>query len=161
MPKSLRLSFLQQLHTAQGHLGKQRLLAAVRQPAYWPGWPTDVNRFYSTCPRCASFTRGNVPHRTPLRPIIPGEKWEVISVDIAGPFPSCNSYLYILAVQDLFSKFVLLCPLKRITAEAVADFQVNRVFMLFGYPAVILSDQGRQFDGHLLRSICEHSQSAL
>jgi hypothetical protein len=38
MPKSLRLSFLQQLHTAQGHLGKQRLLAAVRQRAYWPGW---------------------------------------------------------------------------------------------------------------------------
>ncbi len=155
MPKSLRANFLRELHVAQSHLGRKRLQAAVRLRAYWPGWSQSVNDLFKRCPQCASFKRGKLEPRTPLRPIVAGDKWEVISIDIAGPFPTCRNYRYILAVQDLFSKYVLLCPLKQITAEAVADFLVHQVFKIFAYPAVILSDQGKQFDGHLFHAICD------
>ena len=49
IPKPLRMQFVQQLHVAQGHLGKQRLQQAVRQRAYWPGWTSTIDRLYRTC----------------------------------------------------------------------------------------------------------------
>ena len=157
IPKPHQAQFLKDYHIAHGHLGKQRLKAAIQQRAYWPGWSSAIDRLYRSCLECCAFKRGLPAAQTELRPILAGDKMEIISVDLAGPFPASkpDGFKYILAVQDMFTKFIFLFPLQRITAEAVAEILVNRIFMTHSFVHTILSDQGLQFDCQLLKSICE------
>ena len=77
-------------------------------------------------------------------------------MDISGPFPvSDDGYRYILSVQCLFSKFVKAYPMVRQTAQEVADCIFSNLFLRFGFPAAILSDQGKQFDSDLFRGLCD------
>lgn len=77
-------------------------------------------------------------------------------MDISGPFPvSTEGYKYILSAQCLFSKWVQSFPLRRQTANEVADCLFKNLFLQLGFPSVILSDQGKQFDGELFKLLCE------
>jgi hypothetical protein len=155
MPPALRHSFLQQLHVNLGHLGRRRLETAVRQRAYWPGWLNDVKLVYKHCQQCNAYVRGKPAHVTPLKPIVAGDVWEVIAIDISGPFPSSNGYKAILSVQDMFSKWVQVFPLRTQTAAEVAKCLFTKLFPTTGFPAKILSDQGKNFDSELMHSLCK------
>jgi transposase InsO family protein len=92
-----------------------------------------------------------------MRPILAGDVWEVISIDISGPYVASNGYLYILSIQDLFSKFVQAFPMRNQTASEVATILFHNLFNRFGYPAHIISDQGKQFDGELFHELCRYA----
>ena len=90
-----------------------------------------------------------------MKPIIAGDVWETISIDISGPYPPSHGFVYILSVQCLFSKFVQAFPMRKQTAIEVASILFGNLFTKFGFPAHIISDQGRQFDGELFHQLCK------
>jgi Integrase zinc binding domain len=155
IPRPIRKQFLYQLHLDGGHLGRQCLEAAVRQRAYWPGWSSDIQALYRQCPKCNSYKKGTLPHTVPMKPIIAGDVWETISIDISGPYPPSHGFVYILSVQCLFSKFVQAFPMRKQTAIEVALILFGNLFTRFGFPAHIISDQGHQFDGELFHQLCK------
>jgi hypothetical protein len=53
-----------------------------------------------------------------------------------------NEYKFVLVYQDHLSKFVILRPLKRKTAEEVVE-QFQDIFCLLGAPLILQSDNGR------------------
>ena len=53
-------------------------------------------------------------------------------------------YNYLLVYQDHLTKFVVLRPLQRKTAEEVAFF-LFEIFCLFGPPHILQSDNGKEF----------------
>lgn len=55
-----------------------------------------------------------------------------------------GEYKFILNYQDHLKKFVILRPLKRKTADAVADVLLD-IFCIFGAPNILHSDNGREF----------------
>lgn len=55
--------------------------------------------------------------------------------------------------MDHFSGYLLAFPLKKQDASTVAEVLVNNVFMKFGIPEAILSDQGKNFMSSLLEEI--------
>lgn len=72
--------------------------------------------------------------------------WEMISVDFLGPYTrsrSGNTYAFV--VTDIFSKFTLIQVMRDAKTSAVTTFLENNVFLLFGVPAVVISDNGPQF----------------
>jgi transposase InsO family protein len=48
-------------------------------------------------------------------------------------------------VTDSFTKFVRTCPMRAATAKAVISFLEENIFLLFGVPEIIISDNGSQF----------------
>src|SRR5208282_3763208 len=105
VPRALRDEFIMIVHSGVGvsHIGRTRTELAIRQRAYWIGWTSDVRRVLSACERCVRYKRGKLPHRTPLRPIVSGEPWELVSIDITGPHPtSREGFSWILTLQDHF-----------------------------------------------------------
>ena len=81
---------------------------------------------------------GNHWHSTPA--------FEKISMDIVGPPPEKKSgNLYILTIQDNFTKYSLAIPLSNHQASAKEDVSVKNFFCIFGSPKVVLTDQGRDF----------------
>lgn len=65
-----------------------------------------------------------------------------------------TTFRYIMCVKDHFSRFCWLFPLARKTARAVAD-TLRLIFVLFGAPKRLQSDNGGEFIGPEVSELCE------
>ena len=61
---------------------------------------------------------------------------------------------YVLVIVDCFSRMDGVCLLPIKMAVAVADAFFQLIICQFGMPAVIHSDQGREFENHLMQELC-------
>ena len=73
-------------------------------------------------------------------------------LDVCDPTP--DGYRYILVIADYFSKWTEAFPIKNKCADTVADVLVKKIILRFGMPLVIHSDQGREFENGLMKSLC-------
>jgi len=63
-----------------------------------------------------------------------------------------RDYKFICVYQDHLTKFVILRPLKHKSAEAVANVLLD-IFTLFGVPAILQSDNGREFVNKIISEL--------
>ena len=72
---------------------------------------------------------------------------ECIGIDIMGPLP--------ITEKGNFSKWTEAYPLPDHTAQTVADTLVCEFICRFETPTRIHTDQGREFESHLFKHMCE------
>ena len=65
-----------------------------------------------------------------------------------------GEFSYIMVYQDNMTKYCQLRPLVNKTAQAVVENLVE-IFCIFGSPAILHSDNGREFDNDLMRQLSE------
>ena len=119
-----------------------------------PGRKTQI-RFCKRCEPCNEYHRGKLRHTGPLQPIIAGASYERWYIDLTGPHPrSERGHTYILTCVDAFTKWAEAFPLRSKEAEPVAKVLVEQVFCRFGSPVSLLSDQGKEVDGNVMRHVC-------
>lgn len=157
IPKEKRAELLKQCHDAptSGHLGVFKTYHRLATKYYWPKMRADVTRYVRKCTTCL--------RSKPEQRASPGDMgghfqvskpWEVLSIDLVGPLPqSKKGYCYILVVCDLFSKFSMCYPLRKANATKVVEHLENDVFLLFGVPKKIISDNGVQFKSREYRQL--------
>ena len=91
----------------------------------------------------------------PLGNIPTSHSWDRIAMDILDVCdPTLDGYRYILVIADYFSKWTEAFPIKDKCADTVADVVVNKIILRFRMPLVIHSDQGREFENRLMKSLC-------
>ena len=73
-------------------------------------------------------------------------------LDVCDPTP--EGHRYILLMADYFSKWTEAFPMKNKCADTVANILVEHIKLRFGMPMVIHSDQGREFENGLMKSLC-------
>jgi transposase InsO family protein/predicted aspartyl protease len=158
VPYSLREEMFRAVHEGMtgGHMGRTRTEDQLQRRAYWPGWTSDVRHFLKRCQPCARYQRGGVPRITPLKPMVAGDVWERVSIDITGPHPrSRRGNIYLLTVVDHFSKWSDAFPLPNHNATTVARTLFDRVIAVFGPPLQLLSDRGAEFESSLMQEFCK------
>lgn len=85
-----------------------------------------------------------------------GVPMERVHLDFLGPLPeSTAGNSNILVMVDQFTKWVECIALPSQTAEVTARAAVNEFFTRFGFPFNIFTDQGRNFESRLFKSICD------
>lgn len=156
VPKQLRRRVLEDMHDlpTSGHMGVFKTYSRLCERYFWPRSRSDVARYIKHCSVClrhkndskkpAGLMLSHYPNAT--RP------WELISSDLIGPLPKSkkgNSYIFV--VTDYFSKFCLTFPLRKATSAAVCKVLEENVFLLFGVPRVIISDNGPQYKKEYLK----------
>jgi len=57
--------------------------------------------------------------------------------------------------MDGFSKWAEAFAVKHHDAETIATLLVEQVFCRYGAPLSLLTDQGKDVDGNLMRAVCE------
>lgn len=159
IPESMRRRCMELCHDDifAGHLGRDKSITRLRQTFWWPDWHSHITNHVSTCEKC-NRTRPELPKTArggDLEPIVVGDVWETIGIDILGPLPITkkNKYKYVLMIIDYVSKFPFAIPLRQITAPAVARALVEKVFTTFGVPQKIISDRGQPFISKLQLAI--------
>lgn len=157
VPFKFRGQFIELAHTNMtgGHLGRKRTEAQVQRRGYWPGWSEDVRRHLRSCGPCAQYHRGPPPRLAKLKPMLVGEPFERVSIDITGPHPrSAKGHVFILTLMDHFTKWAEAVPLRNHTASTVARALMVNVFSRFGVPLQLLSDRGPEFESELFAELC-------
>lgn len=149
VPNYAREAILRKLHDVPtaGHLGFFKTLHRVREKYFWPKMSNEVLVYVNNCDRCKAI---KYPTKTNLSPMgkskSSDEPWQLISVDYIGPFlRSKRGYSYILIITDWLTKFTILKPLRKAETGVTIKCLEEDVFLTFGVPQVLISDNGVQF----------------
>jgi len=151
VPKSLKKHFLQIAHDQSGHQGAERTLSWLNEFSYWVGMAKDVSQY---CSHCVPCQKAKAPVPKPMQPIIATRPWEMVAVDILKVPPSSCSNQYILVVQDYFSKWPFAYAMPDQKADRIVRILQDNIFALVGPPSKLHSDQGMNFESHILRDLC-------
>ncbi|GFW09272.1 retrovirus-related Pol polyprotein from transposon 412 [Trichonephila clavipes] len=83
------------------------------------------------------------------------QRFESIAVDLFGPLPETTEGMkWIFIVEDYTTKWVELFPLKQATAKECAMTLLNEVFLRYGVPRRLISDNGTQFVSAVMQQLC-------
>ena len=125
---------------------RTRTLARLADRFYWSGMSDDVKDWLGQCVACIK-RKSPVGRHHPLGNIPTGHRWDRIAMDILDVCdPTPEGFRYILVIADF--------PMKNECADTVADILVENIILRFGMPLVIHSDQGREFENGLMKSLC-------
>ena len=92
-----------------------------------------------------------------LRRYLSGSPWQRIALDFYGPLPLTDKgEKYILVVMDYFTKWVECFPTCNMEAATVVDILVKEIVPRYGLPDEVHSDQGRGFEGSVLKQLFEY-----
>jgi hypothetical protein len=148
--QGLKLVILREMHkvTYDGHLGYQKVVAAVRSHYFWPSMKKDIIEYIVRCVECQKV---KAEHRHPaglLQPLpIPEWKWEVVTMDfITGLSITGKLHDSIMVVVDKLTKDAHFIPLKTThKATDVADIFMKEVARLHEISKTIVSDRDPKF----------------
>ena len=104
IPKSLRKGLLYQTHDAplSAHLGIARTYEKIKSKYFWPNLYTIVKDYVTSCKTCSKRKRDYGKVKGELMSIKVGLPFEIVSVDLTGPFPvTTKGNRWIVVFQDL------------------------------------------------------------
>ena len=81
---------------------------------------------------------------------------QIVATDLVGPLPeSDDRNKYIPVVTDYFTRWVEAFSLPNQEASTVATKLIDKVFLRFGVPEQLHSDQGQQFKAQMITELCK------
>jgi RNase H-like domain found in reverse transcriptase/Integrase zinc binding domain/Integrase core domain/Reverse transcriptase (RNA-dependent DNA polymerase) len=161
LSERLRSPYLKRLHEEIGHFGQAKTCAAAAERVYFPGWRKYTNLIVRNCTVCNLHQRGRQPPKqTALQPMKVFRPMAVLHADLVGPLPEGRTdrgqrgFRYVLSVIDACTRYMWLIPLKDKTAEGVAKALFDEIISKVSTPSAILTDQGGEFQGDVMRHLC-------
>ncbi|GFV78305.1 retrovirus-related Pol polyprotein from transposon 297 [Trichonephila clavipes] len=119
IPKSLREAIMQEFHDLPlaGHSGKRKTYLKLRDAS------------------------GR------LIPIVSNYPNEIVTLDLLDPYPASRPerYRFLLVITDHFTKLSELIPLRKESAQAIANALFENYISRYGAPISLISDNGPQF----------------
>lgn len=139
--------------TTSGHLGYFKTLNRIVGEFYWPNMFEEIKDYINKCEVCKASKVPNVTMRPQMGKQRKVERpWKMISIDYMGPFiRSKKGNTMLLVITDHFTKFPLLFPLRDAKANQLIKILEEQVFFIFGYPQVIITDNGSQFTARIFK----------
>ncbi|CAF3571743.1 unnamed protein product [Rotaria sp. Silwood1] len=163
VPASLTSQVLLMHHNSTfsgGHFGIKRTFYKIHNHFFWPDMYKDIERHILSCINC----RKNKPSRRKsdghLHPIEPSRGvWEYLTMDYVGPVTQSKSgNKYFPVLTDLFSKLVITKAVPDNTSTTAAKFLLYDVFMIYGVPFEIVTDNGTHFSPSLYEFLLKLTQ---
>lgn len=128
------------------HGGCHKTVHRIREKYYWPSIKEDAGLYIGKCEICRTTKATNLNQHPPMGEYRdPIEPFRMIAMDYIGPYPtSKNGNKFLLVVVDLFSKYVIIKAIRKSSAKITIDRIKKEVFLKFGVPEIIISDNGPQ-----------------
>lgn len=152
IPKVLRDKVFQSVH-GLSHPGIKATRKKISQLYFWPNLKKDVTLWASTCLACQKQKITRHTRSTVNQIPIPPGRFQHIHIDIVGRLTPSNGYMYVLTIVDRFSRWPEAYPMPDMSAKTVAKTFVTNYVSRFGVPQFMTTDQGTQFESHLMEEL--------
>ena len=156
VPRQARSALLARYHYSLadggGHAGGQTMYDQLRVDYYWPEMERECHDFVAACHICGSTRSQGTIDAEPRASPTPSAPFQVIHVDHKGPLPLSGGYAHVLVVVCALTKYTLYIPVADTTGASTLRALQDRVFAYFGYPLVIISDNGSAFANKLMKA---------
>lgn len=126
------------------HLGQKKTVHRIQSKYYWLGIVKDVVDWIKVCETCQQTERNKSLART-VRPIKVDAPWDIVGIDIIGPFPeSRQGNTNVTVLIDYFSKWPEAFPVQKTDALSVARC-ISKCIYRFGAPKTVVCTQNADF----------------
>ena len=156
VPPKLRHFVMWEAHNGLtgAHLGSERTISKITKTYTWPKMKADVVAYVKACEICQSRKPPKQYARQFLKNISVDGIFHRVAMDIVGPLPVTHRQnRYILVVQEYLTKYPLAFAIPDQKADTIAQIYVEEVILVYGAPAVILTDLGSNFTSSLMKSV--------
>ena len=155
------LDVLHQAHSgvAGGHFFGETTAEKILWSGLW--WPTlfsDALEFVKRCDVCQRTKLPIASDRMPLRPIMAARAFAKWGIDFVGPIKPpalCTHAEYIIVATYYLTKWVEVKATVRNDTRTTAKFLYENIFIRFGLPVEIVSDQGVYFINKIIEFLLE------
>lgn len=148
VPVPLRVALIRENHDepTAGHAGIAKTISRLARKYYWPGMFRDVARYVRGCETCLRYKASQQQTPGQMKTRCASGPFSTLCMDLVGPLPrSKKGYVYLLVMQDRFTKWVEVQALRKATTKTVGDALREKIIMRYGSPRAILTDGGPQF----------------
>ena len=130
------------------HVGTTKLTALLRQRFYWKGMHGTIRAHVKKCQECKVAKHKLGVEARMRQPMLAAHPWYYVHIDLWDPcVDSSEGYKSVLTVIDRMTHYPELIPIKDKSAKTVAKAFFENVICRHGVPAVVVSDNGPEFDG--------------
>ncbi|GFV13977.1 insulin receptor [Trichonephila clavipes] len=137
------------------HYGADGTFSRISSKYYWTGMRKFIADYVKSCSECIRYKATNQKPAGLLQTPVPAQRFESIAIDLFGPLPETTEGMkWIFIVEDYTTKWVELFPLKQATAKECAMTLLNEVFLRYGVPRRLISDNGTQFVSAVMQQLC-------
>ena len=121
----------------------------------WHELTTDTCIYVCTCPICNKNKKAKTKPKVGLRNFWAGAPMEHVHINFLGPFPPSQSgNRFILLMIDQLTKWVEIHAILEQTADRTARIAIDQFFTCFGALLQIHTDQGKNFNGQVMKAMC-------
>ncbi|GFV99145.1 hypothetical protein TNCV_1511181 [Trichonephila clavipes] len=152
IPQKFRFQIFQLIH-GLAHPGIKSTVKVMTEKYVWSDIKKQVREWAKACIRCQKCKVSRHTKSKLGEFEQPNERFSVVHIDLIGKLPPSEGMQYCLTCIDRFSCWMEAIPIPEITAEIVGRAFYEKWICRFGVPAKLVTDQGRQFEAELFRSI--------
>jgi transposase InsO family protein len=153
LPESLWTHVMREYH-GQYHAGAENTVLLIKSRFYWRGMERHIKDFVGKCRTCTQCKVSKGQHSETQIPDTPSCR-ERLCIDIASMPRNNRGNAYFLQMIDANTKFIATAAITDQQAVTIRDVLWPKWFSYFGIPRSLLSDQGKNVDGNVIRELCK------
>lgn len=140
-----------------GHTSAEKMLLSIRRYYKWHNMSSDVKNYVRNCDICQKNKISRHTHQPIVISSTPLSCFATLFIDHIGPIHPINQHgnTYILTCICNLSKYAITMPVPDTSANTTAKNLVEKVFLIYGFPEKIVSDNFTSFTGETLKEICK------
>lgn len=151
IPEQYRRTVFNSVHNLS-HPGVKATVRLVNSRFVWPDINRDCAQWARTCLACQRSKVGRHT-KSPLGSFPHSSRFSHVHMDIVGPLVPSRGKRYCVTIIDRASRWPEAIPTNDISAEAISEIFLREWVSRFGVPARLTTDQGRQFESQLVRTL--------
>uniref|UniRef100_A0A2M4CWN3 RNA-directed DNA polymerase n=1 Tax=Anopheles darlingi TaxID=43151 RepID=A0A2M4CWN3_ANODA len=138
-----------------GHVGAKRMRKKLAALYHWKNMRRDIEDYVRKCESCQKNKICKY-NRIPMKiTTTASEPFEKIFMDIVVLPETARGNRYGLVVQDDLTRFLIVAAMENQEAVTVAQTFVENVICRHGVPEELVTDQGTNFMGQVMKSVCK------
>lgn len=137
-----------------GHAGWNRMYQSIKRYYSWNNMISDIKKYAINCEKCQKSKLNRHTKQPMTISSTPTTSFQNIAIDHVGKIiTSAQGNSYILTVLCVLTKYAIAIPVPDTGAQMAARALVEKVFLIYGYPEQITSDNHKTFESGLFKSI--------
>ena len=133
-------------HREVGHMSVVKTMRKIQSTFAWPHMKRDVTDYIKKCPTCITHSKVIPRHPMGEMPLATSPA-QIVAADLIGPLvKSTDNNQFILTIIDHCTGWAEAYPIPNKSSQEVWKQMTRHYFPRHGYPHVLLTDQGLEFN---------------